>query len=97
MFGIGSRKPRQFEYRPRYYDAEKEARNQRRIELGHEPIEDETPRERKPGDIIRERGARRRAINERERIDDRKRNGYRMLIVVVLVLGLMLLLYHINF
>ena len=31
--GVFNRKPRQFEYRPRYYDPEKERREQRRKEL----------------------------------------------------------------
>ena len=64
MFGIGQslrRKPRQFSYNPRYYDAEQEARNQRRIELGHAPKEEEG-RERKPGDLLRARSERRQFV-----------------------------------
>ena len=51
MFGIGQsirRKPRQFNYNPRYYDAEQEARNQRRIELGHAPRPRESSRSVNP-------------------------------------------------
>lgn len=36
--GVFARKPRQFDYKPRYYDPEKEARDQRRRELGIDPL-----------------------------------------------------------
>lgn len=46
-------KPRQFDYKPRYYDPEKEAREQRRRELlGDRPAEGE---EYVPGELLRQR------------------------------------------
>ncbi|MBP3331768.1 MAG: hypothetical protein J6K90_04265 [Tidjanibacter sp.] len=56
MFGFGDvfgRKPRQFSYKPRYYDPDKDAINQRRIELGLAPIEEKEGQEQKPGDALR--------------------------------------------
>lgn len=93
MFGIGQsirRKPRQFSYNPRYYDAEQEARNQRRIELGHAPREVEG-QERKPGDILRARSERRQQEAERSIASRRQSNKIRLLLVVVLVVGVILL------
>ncbi len=101
MFGIGQsirRKPRQFSYNPRYYDAEKEARNQRRIELGHAPLEDDgTTKERKPGDLLRARAEQRMLRNERDVAARKKSNMTRILFVVLLIVGFCLLLKSINF
>ena len=99
MFGIGQslrRKPRQFSYNPRYYDAEKEARNQRRIELGHAPIEDENT-ERKPGDLLRARSEQRMLMAEREKADRRNSSKTKMLFVILLIVGFYLLLKSIAF
>ena len=93
MFGIGQsirRKPRQFNYNPRYYDAEQEARNQRRIELGHAPREVEGVA-RKPGDILRARSERRQQEAERNMASRRQSNKTRMLLVAVLIVGMILL------
>ena len=101
MFGIGQsirRKPRQFSYNPRYYDAEKEARNQRRIELGHAPLEDDgTQSERKPGDLLRARAEQRMLRTERDMAARKKSNMTRILFVVLLIAGFYLLLRSINF
>lgn len=101
MFGIGQsmrRKPRQFSYNPRYYDAEKEARNQRRIELGHAPIEDDgEKKERKPGDLLRARAEQRMHRAEQDMAARKKSNGIRILFVVLLLTGFYLLLKSINF
>ncbi len=99
MFGIGQsmrRKPRQFSYNPRYYDAEREARNQRRIELGHAPLEDEQT-ERKPGDLLRARSQQRLEKAEREAAIRRKSSASRLLLVVLLIVGFLALLGSINF
>lgn len=99
MFGIGQslrRKPRQFSYNPRYYDAEREARNQRRIELGHAPLEDEKS-ERKPGDLLRARSQQRLEKAEREAAVRKKSNMTRVLFVVLLIAGFAALLRSINF
>ncbi len=90
------RKPRQFSYNPRYYDAEREARNQRRIELGHAPLEDEQT-ERKPGDLLRARSQQRLERAEREAAVRKKNNMTRVLFVVLLIAGFYMLLRSINF
>lgn len=90
------RKPRQFSYNPRYYDAEREARNQRRIELGHAPLEDEQT-ERKPGDLLRARSQQRLERAEREAAVRKKNNMTRVLFVVLLIVGFYMLLRSINF
>lgn len=90
------RKPRQFSYNPRYYDAEREARNQRRIELGHAPLEDEQT-ERKPGDLLRARSQQRLERAEREAVVRKKNNMTRVLFVVLLIAGFYMLLRSINF
>ena len=96
MFGIGQsirRKPRQFSYNPRYYDAEKEARNQRRIELGHAPLEDDgADKERKPGDLLRARAEQRMLRTERDMAARKKSNMTRILFVVLLIAGFYALL-----
>ena len=99
MFGIGQsmrRKPRQYSYNPRYYDAEKEARNQRRVELGHAPIEEES-RERKPGDLLRARSEQRLQRAEKDKAARKNSNKMRMLFVVLLIVGFYLLLRSIAF
>ena len=99
MFGIGQsmrRKPRQYSYNPRYYDAEKEARNQRRVELGHAPIEEES-RERKPGDLLRARSEQRLQRAEKDKAARKNSNKMRMLFVVLLIEGFYLLLRSIAF
>lgn len=96
MFGL-NRKPRQFSYRPRYYDAELEARNQRRIELGHAPIEKDAEGERKPGDLLRARSELRQQRAQQEMASRRKSNMTRFLFVVLLIVGFYALLRSINF
>lgn len=99
MFGIGQsirRKPRQFSYNPRYYDPEVEARNQRRIELGREPLTKEEV-ERKPGDLLRARSQQRMEKAERDLAARRKSNTTRILFVVLLIFGFMMLLKSIKF
>jgi len=100
MFGIGQslrRKPRQFSYNPRYYDAEQEARNQRRIELGHAPIENDPKAERKPGDLLRARAEQRHHKSEELVAARRKSNAMRFVFVIMLIIGFYALLRSINF
>ncbi|MBR2400130.1 MAG: hypothetical protein IKB03_00025 [Tidjanibacter sp.] len=100
MFGIGQslrRKPRQFSYNPRYYDAELEARNQRRIELGHAPIEKDDKGERKPGDLLRAKAQQRHQRNEEVAAARRKGNATRLVLVVMLIIGFYALLRSIVF
>ena len=59
------RHPNKFNYIPRYYDPEKEAREQRRAELRGERAED-ADREYQPGQYIRtQREARMRGVRTR--------------------------------
>lgn len=100
MFGIGQslrRKPRQFSYNPRYYDAELEARNQRRIELGHAPIETDSKAERKPGDLLRARAQQRQQRAEQAGRERRKSSTTKVILVVMLIIGFFALLRSINF
>ena len=57
MLGLGSfghRNARQFEYRPRYFDPEKAARDERRKQLHGEVSEDDEPdKEYRPGQYVR--------------------------------------------
>lgn len=95
MFGIGQsirRKPRQYSYNPRYYDADAEARNQRRIELGHAPREEDgQKKEYTPGDILRARSEQRARQAERNAVARRKSNKVRMMFALLLIVGLVLL------
>lgn len=102
MFGIGQslrRKPRQFSYNPRYYDPEEEARNQRRIELGHQPLErgEKSEKERKPGDLLRARSQHRMEKAERELAARRRGNITRLIFVVLLAVGFWMLLKSVGF
>lgn len=99
MFGFGfggvfGRKPNQFTYRPRYYDAEKEAREQRkRSVLGDDYAEkymtdDEREQERqsyKPGAYIRNSMMQRRGI---ERSPRRNNTTFRRLVIIIVLLAL---------
>lgn len=96
MFGL-NRKPRQFSYNPRYYDAELEARNQRRIELGHAPIERSEDGQRKPGDLLRARSEMRQHKAQQEMANRRKSNMLRGLFVLLLIAGFIALLMSIKF
>ena len=94
MFGIGQsirRKPRQFSYNPRYYDAEAEARNQRRVELGHAPKEDEK-KEYTPGDILRARSEQRARKAEQDIATRKRSNKIRLLLALLLIFGMAMLI-----
>lgn len=92
---MGSRKPRQFSYRPRYYSPEQEQLNQQRVDLGIE--ESMETAERRPGDIIRAKSLRRKQMAEQEEEARRKSNRLRVLFVVVLIVGFIMLLQSIRF
>lgn len=75
-------KPRQFDYRPRYYDPEKEAREARRKELlGERLAEGE---EYVPGELLRQRRMQRMMDADRRR--SRKRPVGVIFLVVLLAL-----------
>ena len=75
-------KPRQFDYRPRYYDPEKEAREKRREELlGARPA---TEGEYVPGDMLRRRRMQRMMESEAGRRRGRRRTGSVLFLLVIL-------------
>ena len=91
-----TRKPRQFEYKPRYFDPEQEAREARKREVlgadyqkAYENCDDQ---EHKPGETIR---LRRGIIAERQRAVQQKNrsNITRLLIVLMLLILFILWLY----
>lgn len=78
-------KPRQFDYRPRYFDPEKEAREKRREELlGARPSGGE---DYVPGDILRRRRMQRMMESDNSVRRRKKRAGMLFLIVLLFVLG----------
>ena len=79
-------KPRQFQYQPRFYDPEKEARDERRKELLGDRAEDPADGEYKPGDYIRRHmGARRRIEVNHERNRKMRARPVRLLIMLALI------------
>ncbi len=80
-----------FNYTPRYYDPEKEAREQRRAELRGERAED-AGREYRPGQFIRtQREAR--ALRRGERASESRSRTWVMAVVVLLLLLFLYMAY----
>lgn len=80
-----TRKPRQFNYNPRYYDPDKEAREQRRRELlGPDADDRKDDKEYHPGRYVKEMRLRRGIVAERRR-QGKSRSG---LIRLALLVGL---------
>lgn len=78
-------KPRQFDYKPRYWDPEKEAREKRREELlGARPRGDG---EYVPGELLRNRQMQRRMAAETGRARRRTSGRTVVLIALLLLLG----------
>ena len=76
-------KPRQFSYKPRFYDPEKEAREKRREELlGVRPAEGE---EYVPGELLRRR-RRQRMMEDATAARRKKQKGSGLLLVAFIVL-----------
>lgn len=95
MLGLGVfwRKPRTFEYKPRHFDAEKEAREERRKELCGENVEDELPgQEYRPGQYIRNNMYARRGIGASRR--DRANNMRKYVIVAVLIFLIVIWMFY---
>lgn len=90
-FGPYKKHPNKFNYIPRYYDPEKEAREQRRAELLGKRSEDEE-REYRPGQLIRtQREARAARRSEEERSG--RRQIWKMMLGVVFMLLIIVLLF----
>ncbi|MBP3355984.1 MAG: hypothetical protein J6K95_02305 [Rikenellaceae bacterium] len=83
------KRPNQFEYKPRYYDPEKEAREQRRRELCGEEPSGEEGAEYVPGSFIRGRMSGR--LTGRVRREESRRRARSMMMSIV-ALGLLLII-----
>ncbi len=91
MFGFSAfktRKPRDFDYRPRYFDPEKEAREERRREVLGEKAFDDGDKEYKPGMYIGELRMRRGIIADRRQRAKSRAGSMRLVIFIVLVVVL---------
>lgn len=89
-FGAFRRKPRQFEYKPRYYDPEQEARNERRRELFGDDPEHAHTGEYKPGEFIRRDMLSRRGIGQRGRRTKKPKNTIMALFALLCLVALLL-------
>ena len=78
-------KPRQFDYRPRYYDPEQEARERRRAELLGEKVSS-SDEEYVPGQLIRNRRLQRMIDEDRRRSMARRNTRSSMVLIVMIVL-----------
>jgi len=89
LFKHAFRKPRQFDYMPRYYDPEKDARDARRREvLGEAAYTEEEIKAMKPGEYIRENMRIRRGYNSKRVQESRartQRRGVIFLVILILV------------
>ncbi|WP_297628617.1 hypothetical protein [uncultured Rikenella sp.] len=90
FIGFG-RKPRQFEYKPRYWDPEAEEREtRRRMILGDDYAEGEY----RPGMYIRERRLLRMQEQERERAQRQKRNSIRTVLFLAGAVAVLYLMFN---
>ena len=78
-------KPRQFDYRPRYYDPEQEARERRRAELLGEKVS-ASDEEYVPGQLLRNRRLQRMIDDVRKRSMARRKTRSSMVLIVMIVL-----------
>lgn len=93
---FNNRKVRQFEYRPRYYDPEKEEREQRkRMLLGDdykESYEEDTDgaqkQEYRPGQYIHQLHIRRGLIARRDQSSKKQARSLRMIIFLILLIAM---------
>lgn len=83
LFSPHKRHANQFNYKPRYYDPDKEAMEQRRAELRGNS-EDSKPEESKPGDMIRARKeARLRRLEASGRGGDKSSKYIKLILLIV--------------
>ena len=78
-------KPRKFEYKPRYYDPEQEAREQRRKELLGERDADNDG-EYVPGELLRRRKLQRMIAAENASARRKKSSSFVLLVAVLVLL-----------
>ncbi len=82
-----TRKPRQFEYKPRHYDPDKEAWEARKRELFGDQTVDEDSKEYHPGQYVQDMRFRRGIMAERQR-QKKNRSGLMRLVILFAILGL---------
>lgn len=82
-----TRKPRQFEYRPRYYDPDKEAWEQRQKELfgEEETLTPEDKENYRPGQYVEQLRFRRGIMAERQRSAKRRPAIMRLALLIALL------------
>lgn len=81
-------KPRQFDYKPRYYDPEQEAREQRRRELLGERLTNTDAEEYVPGELLRHRKMQRMIAADSNAARRKKSSSMIVLVAVLVLLGL---------
>lgn len=81
-----TKKPRQFEYKPRYYDPEKEARDKRKAELLGPDAEGILEGEYKPGQYIKANMMRSKAMADRKKKEDKLTRLIRITVAAALLL-----------
>ncbi len=89
---FGNRQPRKFQYRPRYYDPDKEELEQRKRMMLGDKYEESKDGEYKPGQYIRDMRLRRGIVADRQR-RERKMRRRQWIIVLALALLLFMLWY----
>ncbi|MEG1635089.1 MAG: hypothetical protein RR141_05835 [Rikenellaceae bacterium] len=84
MFGFNNKKPRQFNYKPRFYNPEEEERERRRRLSG---IEIDAPKNEKyiPGSLIKQGRVQRMTITEEEKSLKDRSSMIRLIIFMVLL------------
>ena len=92
MLGLKAfrQKPREFNYRPRYFDPEKEAREERKRELlGDDAVDGshDDSKEYRPGQYIRSRGMRRGTMYEKHK--GKTRNQWSASVRIIAIVALL--------
>lgn len=91
-----TRKPREFNYKPRYYDPIAEEREQRRKEvLGEEAeqVQEEADGQYHPGQYVRELRIRRGIVADRQR--SKSKSGIiRLALFIAMAVGLLWFIFH---
>lgn len=99
MFGSAfkTRKPRQFDYHPRFYDPDKEAWEERKKEvLGERYYENhEKTSDCKPGQRVRDLRIRRGVVANRQRAQQKRSLTTRMIILILILAALVWFIFSI--
>lgn len=92
MIFFSQRKPKAFDYKPRYYDPEKERRDQRRRELCG-PDAQAPQQEYKPGMYVRNHVRDNRMYRISKDRDRRRNSSLRLAVILVLLVALAYLMF----